>query len=201
MSRRREISCLNCSTKRIVAMSDIKRGGGKFCSNKCSVVYTAPERGKKISGDPKKRFFSNIIREKEWKKCWVWLGLKSRQGYGRMTINKKQKLAHRYSWEIYRGQIPDGMFICHKCDNPSCVNPRHLFVGDRFDNAKDMVKKGRNRDDKGSKHPSAKLTEEQVIHIRKRIEDGEMQINLAKEFNVHKATISMIKRRENWSHV
>lgn len=191
-------SCLNCGKSIKAFICHVNRGGGKYCSIGCSTKYTAKKRAKVLQGSPKKRFFENIKKEKG---CWVWTGLKNKQGYGRMTIKKKDKLAHRFSWEMYFGDIPDGMFVCHKCDNPPCVNPKHLFVGTRFDNARDMVSKGRNRDDKGSKHPSAKLTEEQVLLIRKRLEAGEMQINLAKEFNVHKCTISMIKRRENWRHI
>ncbi len=97
------------------------------------------------------------IEEKFWRKvaiipehpCWEWVGLKHKQGYGRMRIKaegykyRKALLSHRVSWEIHNGPIPDKMFVLHKCDNTSCVNPQHLFIGDQFDNMRDMVKKGR----------------------------------------------------------
>jgi len=77
--------------------------------------------------------------------CWLWLGHLHGSGYPRLKINKKNKSAHRYSYEAFVGPIPDGLLVCHKCDVPSCVNPAHLFVGTHKDNARDMMQKGRNR--------------------------------------------------------
>lgn len=75
--------------------------------------------------------------------CWIWLGVLTEQGYGKARLKGKQIGAHRLSWMKYRGSIPDGMFICHKCDNPLCVNPDHLFLGAQADNSNDKVAKGR----------------------------------------------------------
>jgi hypothetical protein len=201
MHKSLEKECLHCKVKIRVYVSDIKRGGGKYCSPSCSGKHSIEIRRKKLEGSPSERFFNNIIKSDDDKGCWIWVGLASKQGYGRMTIKKKQKLAHRYSWEFHFGEIPEKMFICHKCDNPPCVNPAHLFVGNRSDNAKDMVSKNRNRDDRGSNHPMAKLNEEKVIKIRERINSGEVQKDLAKEYNVSPMTISMIKRRINWNNI
>ena len=78
--------------------------------------------------------------------CWKWKGYKNRQGYGRMGIAPSQCVnAHRVSWTIHNGAIPEGMFVCHKCDNPECSNPKHLFLGTRQDNINDMMVKKRSR--------------------------------------------------------
>jgi hypothetical protein len=89
--------------------------------------------------------------EKFWKhvkkgkpnKCWKWTGLKDKDGYGKWSINYKSIRAHRYSYQIHKGNIPKNQHICHSCDNPSCVNPTHLWTGTPNDNIQDKVKKGR----------------------------------------------------------
>lgn len=83
--------------------------------------------------------------------CWEWIGLRTPKGYGRLPILGKRNVetsAHRYAWEIFFGPIPEGKLICHRCDNPWCVNPEHLFVGSHLDNALDAKAKGRTRNGK-----------------------------------------------------
>ena len=126
--------------------------------------------------------------------CWEWFGSK-RNGYGRMIIGsrtdgtRKSVSAHRISYELTYGEIPIGMEVCHKCDNPPCVNPSHLFLGTRQDNIDDRERKGRNNPPKGEKHAKAKLTELDVLTIRKKRLQGVSFGKLAKEYGVCKKTI------------
>ncbi len=101
--------------------------------------------------------------------CWLWTGTKNRGGYGRVTIKKPvTAMAHRVAWELAKGPIPSGLSVLHRCDVPGCVNPKHLWLGTNADNMRDMFAKGRRPTIslKGSAHPGAKLTEEQVREIR-----------------------------------
>lgn len=86
------------------------------------------------------RFWSHVDKSGD---CWIWTAAKKRRDYGGFVLHGKGRYAHRVSWQITYGDIPDGMNVLHHCDNPSCVNPNHLFLGNQSDNARDMVSKGR----------------------------------------------------------
>jgi hypothetical protein len=112
------------------------------------------------------RFFSKIEKTDS---CWTWTGSKDRKGYGRIMVGSKPCLAHRVSYEIRFGPVTKGLFVCHSCDNPTCVNPDHLWLGTNRDNAYDMMEKGRWKQPPvlpGEANPLAKLTREAVIEIR-----------------------------------
>ena len=157
----------------------------------------------------KSKFKSKIGIEKD-NGCMNWLGWKNKDGYGKFSIANKYTFAHRYSYEFHIGKIPDGLCVCHKCDNPSCVNPKHLFLGTHFDNMQDMKKKNRqpykkgaplNINNKGSKHVFAKLDEDKVRDIKIKLADGVKGSILAQLYNVVDQTIYEIKNGRNWKHV
>lgn len=132
--------------------------------------------------------------------CWLWTAGYSANGYGKLRVNGPLMGAHRLSYLLHVGEIPDGMCVCHRCDNPACVNPDHLFLGTHADNMKDKHKKGRcvGPDRKGSKNTRAKLTEKQVKGIRAA---NEARASLAKRYGVSCTTIYMIRSGKSWTHV
>jgi hypothetical protein len=139
--------------------------------------------------------------------CWEWSGCRDAKNYGRMGYaRKKLVLCHRVSWMAFRGPIPEGMCVCHKCDNPPCINPDHLFLGTRADNTRDAASKGRIRCNpekiKGQLHGMHKLTNDQVLEIRKRYVPYKTHSRiLADEFHVCSASILNIVNRKSWKHL
>lgn len=134
--------------------------------------------------------------------CWIWTGNIKDNGYGQLIVNKKMKLAHRVSYELYKTTIPDKMEVCHSCDNRVCVNPSHLWLGTHRDNMKDMSLKGRTSGAKGIKHYSAKLTEEQVREIRDKYNIFKIKLSvLAKEYGVSDVNIFNIVKYKIWKHI
>lgn len=126
--------------------------------------------------------------------CWEWIGKsKDRKGYGRVGVNYRVYLPHRISWFLNTGKQPNSL-VLHKCDNPSCVNPSHLFEGTHQDNAVDMVNKGRHVNNNGEHHGLSKLTHIEVLEIRALYTAGNNQYELAKQFGVNQSQISRIVR-------
>ena len=130
--------------------------------------------------------------------CWEWLAYKQYKGYGIFGFNGNPKLAHRVSYQLSIGTIPEGMCICHHCDNPSCVNPAHLFLGTNADNTADRDAKGRHVALKGENNGRAKLTDADVLAIR---DSGLSQNEIAAEYGVSQTVVSNIKIRKSWKHI
>lgn len=132
--------------------------------------------------------------------CWVWLAYKNNKGYGQfgVRINKKIKMhgAHRVSWQIHFGEIPKGLLVCHKYDNTSCVNPKHLFLGTNQDNMNDRNKKGRQA--KGEKIHTAVNTQKEINKIRLLYQQGCSQKFLIRKFGICSSQICRIVNYKIW---
>jgi len=133
--------------------------------------------------------------------CWEWTGSVNRTGYGQLRIDRHGVQPHRVAYEMLVGPIPPGIYVCHACDNPICVNPHHLWLGTNSDNQLDAVLKERRVILRGSAHPFAKLTEQQVLTIRQQIVDGKRCADIASEFGVSETEIYHIKTRCSWAHI
>jgi hypothetical protein len=168
--------------------------------------------------------WKGTVEERFWRyvrktdSCWLWTGALNHKGYGMLSVNNSKAAAHRLSWEMANGPIPNGLFACHNCpsgDNPRCVNPAHLFLGTQDDNMKDASRKGRiratrcrgdrqwqnlhpERRMRGEANGRARLSEEQVRAIRA---DARKQADIAAAFGVSKSLVAQIRRREIWRHV
>ena len=148
------------------------------------------------------RFWSKVDKKGE-DECWNWIARKNQKGYGVFNLEHPRHdetgvrvLAPRMAWQLANGPIPEGKYTLHKCDNPACVNPSHLFIGSLRDNTQDMLRKGR------EKNGNRKLTGDQVREIRAKYRKGEYgYIKLAKEYGVHQGTIVAIISRRNWKRV
>lgn len=123
--------------------------------------------------------------------CWPWIGGKHRHGYGGVYVGKRHVKAHRLAWEVAnQTSVPSGMFVCHRCDNPSCVNPSHLFIGTAAENNADKAKKGRAPQFFGTANPAARLTDEQVSAI---LADARQQRDIARAYGISQGSVSRIK--------
>ena len=190
---RTECQCEFCGTVFRVKCSNLRLGKvkGKFCSQFCY------RRGLTTT---EARFWASVVKTPA---CWLWTRRLNKDGYGQMkpTGNRIDQHAHRISWQLHNGTIPDGLKVLHHCDNPPCVNPAHLFLGTDKDNSDDMMRKGRNRPLRGEQNAASKISVRDVMEIRRRRTCGETLDSLARAFNVSDVTISRTVRRLSWRHV
>lgn len=145
------------------------------------------------------------VRSNELTGCHEWAGGTHKSGYGVVCYQSKIHKAHRFFYEQLVGQIPEGLYVCHRCHNKICVNPEHLYAGTQLQNMQDMVNAGRQargfliaKHKMGSRNAAAKLTEEAVKVIRLRLASGERQAALAKEYGVSDSTIHSLVRFQTW---
>jgi hypothetical protein len=133
--------------------------------------------------------------------CWLWTGckLKSKWEYGQFKVNGKIEKAHRVSYQLYKGEIPQGLIVRHTCNNPCCVNPEHLELGTQQDNMDDMVKA--NRQAVGIKNGRSKIKEEDIPDIRRRLALGESYYSIGKLYGVTHAPIKQIKNGRSFAYV
>lgn len=199
--------CQRCGIGFYLRESQIKTGRGKFCSVDCKFPFR--------HDDTADRFF-NFIGKKQPNGCILWGGnFMPGTGYGRYKTNTGEHIpAHRLSYELMVGPFPQELFVLHRCDNPPCINPVHLFIGTHQDNMKDMFSKGRHRSGrgcgsaiglfsshKGTSNGSCKLSENQVADIRLRHSNGEKQNRLSLEFGISKSSVNRIVNMESWIHL
>lgn len=187
-------NCQHCGATFRAWPTVVARGGARFCSRECFRQWkTTPIED---------RFFSYVGR-KQPNGCIPWAGCKRGNGYGVITSYPRgaRVSAHRLSYELLVGSpIPDGMHVLHRCDNPSCINPTHFFLGTQTDNNADKQAKG--RQPRGERMGCAKLTADQVREMRARYAAGSIsQRELAKEYGIGKSVVAQIILRRKWQHV
>ena len=149
----------------------------------------------------KKRFEEKVVKKDG---CWDWNGYFDKDGYtllhsGANHKGFKERRGHRISWLIHYGNVPEGKKVCHKCDNPRCTNPEHLFLGTTLENNQDKTKKGRGNI--GSKHGNSKLNEYQVMEIKKLINMGVCSTRIMSDYGISRMTVSSIRLNKTWKHV
>jgi hypothetical protein len=152
------------------------------------------------------RFYSYVTMPNGPLACWGWTGAPDRHGYGSLNLRKNSQKtnpikAHRISYEIHYGPIPDGLYVCHHCDNPPCCNPAHLFLGTHQDNVADMWQKGRGKtwSMSGDANPKAVLNPEAARLILDEYRAGATQPQLALKYGVSQGTISHVTRLDHWA--
>jgi hypothetical protein len=153
---------------------------------------------------------SKVVWNGDEDECWTFQGYRNLKGYGTLGVGsrsdgtRRKALAHRIAYELFVGPIPEGLFVCHTCDNPPCVNPAHLFLGTNADNMADASAKGRmanNGAPSGERNPSSKLNAAIAREVRRKHAGGCSQAALAREFGVSDFAIFGIVHRKTWVHV
>lgn len=198
----------DCGNEKSISSVSLRPGG----SRSCGCGHKGAKRNRKC----------RPIADRFWEKvnktevCWLWTAHVNNHGYGEIHLksgNSTVEYAHRISWMIHFGEIPSGMEVLHSCDNPPCIRPDHLFLGDQKRNLNDAISKGRmpilvnGSGAKGELHGMAKLTEEQVIDIRNRYISGVNQSNpsnrreLAEEFGISPNHVWQVKKGKVWKHL
>ena len=170
-----------------------KRGTGW---RPCPIVMP---RNREVKQAMTERFYSKVRVSSSG--CHIWTAALSDRGYGRFLVDGKNRHAHRIAWELANGPIPRGLWVLHHCDNPRCVNPAHLFLGDVVANVRDMIAKGRNAPRHGEHGGKTILTSAQVLEIRQWPRTIHVQRQLALKFLVSVAAIKAVQYRRNWRHL
>lgn len=173
---------------------------GEYIRGMCPMHY----QRWRLRGDPLWEPVRPTIEERFWAKvdksgdCWVWTGGGDRESYGVFKSTRMTK-AHRYSWELHFGPIQNGLWVLHRCDNPPCVRPDHLFLGTHEENMADMRAKGRSQ--RGERCHAAKLTEPEAKEVILAVTRGERSEDIARRFGVSRSTVSMVATGKTWTYL
>lgn len=174
--------------------SDASWEKARFCSRAC---HNEGMRGKALPAD---QLRVRVDRSGGLNACWPWTGARSSRGYGTLYAMGTTLAAHRVAFEVATGESPGNLFVLHRCDNPPCCNPAHLFLGTHDDNMRDRDAKGRKVPARGEASGHAKLTEAEVLEIRRRA-PGESARSLAEAFRVSRQAVRHVIVRRTWRHI
>lgn len=165
----------------------------------CVMHYSRLMRHGRLDKETREDRFWKRVAIRSVDECWDWTGAKDKDGYGNVTYNGRSMRASRVSWQLTNGEIPEGMFVCHSCDNPPCVNPGHLFVGTPAQNSADRDGKGRANVAKGSGQGTSILTEDIVIRIRDLLSEGRLtQREIGQIYGVSQTAVCNISTGRRW---
>lgn len=181
----------DCGNTAIVAGRHLSSGASKSCG-----CYRS-EKIRKLRESEAAPFETRVVRVPSG--CLEWTGSRDRRGYGTLRSKGIDRKAHRVAFEAAHGPIPEGMHVCHTCDNPPCCEPSHLFLGTPQQNSSDMATKGRSA--KGASNANAKLSGSIVQRIRRLAQDGMPQQKIADILGIHQTTVSRVVLRQTWEHV
>lgn len=148
----------------------------------------------------REEFFQSFIKKDNKTECWLWTGLQ-KGGYGSFAFNRKEELVHRIMHERHNGVLKKGFNVCHSCDTPLCVNPKHLWLGSQSDNVHDMISKSRDRKAYGENNHASTITEQDARNIKLKYKEGMKMIDIHKLLNISYRVIQHVCRGESWKHV